>query len=105
MPPRLNKNLRMWESLLCFYSTKLPDHPAKRRTVLNLAHLMRKTWSIPRVARRRGITFELDVNDAIPRSVYYLGHYEKWETRWLEGVIESGWTVLDVGAHIGYYSL
>jgi FkbM family methyltransferase len=94
-----------WESLLCFYGATLPDHPAKRRTVLNLAHLLRKTWSVPRVAQRRGINFELDLNDAIPRSIFYLGYYEPWETRWLEGALEPGWTVLDVGAHIGYYSL
>ena len=93
------------ESLLYFYSATLPDHPAKRRTVLNLAHLMRTTWSIPRVVRRRGITFELDLNDAVPRSIFYLGYHERWETRWLEQVLAPGWTVLDVGAHIGYYSL
>ena len=97
--------MSVWESLLCFYGTALPDHPAKRRTVLNLAHLSRKTWGVPRVVQRRGIKFELDLNDAIPRSIFYLGYYEPWETTWLEQILAPGWTVLDVGAHVGYYSL
>jgi len=101
----LSRPARICESLLCFYSANLPDHPGKRRMVLNLSHLMRKTWNIPRVVRRRGITFELNLNDAIPRSIFYLGYYERWETRWLERALAPGWTVLDVGAHIGYYSL
>lgn|ERR1017187_206244 len=94
-----------WESLLCFYGTALPDHPSKRRTVLNLAHLSRRTWGTLRVAERRGIKFELDLNDAIPRSIFYLGYYEPRETTWLERTLAPGWTVLDVGAHVGYYSL
>ncbi len=57
------------------------------------------------MARRRGINFELDLNDAIPRFLFYVGYYERWETRWLEGAVQPGWTVLDIGAHIGYYSL
>ena len=84
----------MWESLLCYYGNSFPEHPAKRRTVLNLAHLGKKTWNLPRVVQRRGVTFELDLKDAIPRSIYYLGYYEPWETRWLESVLKPGWTVL-----------
>jgi FkbM family methyltransferase len=105
MPVAPRKSNGMWESLLCFYGTRLPDHPGKRRTVLNLAHLMRKSWNVPRIAERRGINFELDLNDAIPRFLFYVGYYERWETRWLESALEPGWTVLDIGAHIGYYSL
>jgi FkbM family methyltransferase len=38
------------------------------------------------------------------RCLYY-GEYEHWETRTLKRIIRPGWTVLDAGANMGYYTL
>lgn len=105
MPGGVTGAVRFWDNLLCFYGCTLPNHPGKRRMVHNLAYLGRATWGLPRLATRRGITYELDLRDVIPHSIFYLGQYERWETRWVEATVQPGWTVVDAGAHIGYYSL
>lgn len=33
------------------------------------------------------------------------GYWEMWLTRWMVETVQAGWTVLDVGANYGYYSV
>ena len=94
-----------WDRLLLAYGLGLPYHPRKWRVLELLAPKAAATWDRPRVVERRGLRFELDLHHAIPRDIYYLGEYERWESRYLRRVVKPGWIVVDVGANIGYYAM
>src|SRR3989344_6832323 len=44
-------------------------------------------------------------NDPLSTSLYYYGEYEPFETNLFQQLIKTGDCVLDIGAHIGYYTL
>lgn len=44
-------------------------------------------------------------DDPLSSSLYYYGNYEPFETSLFKKLIKSGDIVVDVGAHIGYYTL
>jgi hypothetical protein len=75
------------------------------RLIRRVAARASGTWALPRRARCRGSVFELDLQDAHQRSIYYLGVHELRETRFLERTVKPGWVVCDVGANMGYFSL
>jgi FkbM family methyltransferase len=54
---------------------------------------------------RTGARIALNLEDYAHHHVYFFGTYELPITRFLQRVVEPGWTVLDVGANAGYYSL
>lgn len=62
-------------------------------------------WDQPVVVRRRGVTYELDLNDYLPRYLYFTGSWEPRETRTVERLVRPGATVIDVGAHLGYFTM
>jgi FkbM family methyltransferase len=43
--------------------------------------------------------------DTLSSSLYYYGKYEPFETSLFQSLIKKGNIVVDIGAHIGYYSL
>lgn len=45
------------------------------------------------------------IDDPLSSSIYYYGQYEPFETRLFQKLIKKGDIVVDVGAHIGYYTL
>lgn len=59
------------------------------------------------VAREvQGSTMMLDLSDrGIHRDLYLHGIREPQATRYLQGILQPGWTVVDIGANIGYYAL
>ena len=61
------------------------------------------TWLNPRTALVHGHRMYLDPNDTLRLSLW--GEYEPFATQLFTDRIESGQTVLDVGANIGYYTL
>lgn len=66
------------------------------------------TGLVIRAMRRRSVTFkghtiELDPEDSMRLSVF--GSYEPEQTALVESVVRPGDVVVDVGAHIGYYTL
>jgi FkbM family methyltransferase len=48
---------------------------------------------------------KLNLHDRIPRLIYFLNCHEPNETSVVRRIVQPDWTVLDVGAHIGYYTL
>jgi len=52
-----------------------------------------------------GALIRADLRDRIQRRMYWLGVYERPETRWLRSHLSTGDVFFDVGAHVGYYTL
>ncbi len=55
--------------------------------------------------RRRGVKWDLDLNEGIDLSIYMLGAYESRTMRAYERVIRPGAVVFDIGANIGAHTL
>jgi len=51
-----------------------------------------------------GVTFELDLTDAIGASLYYSGTFEEKTERLIEGRLEPGMIAVDIGANFGYHT-
>ena len=51
-----------------------------------------------------GYAVRLSLNEQIQMDIA-LGIYELEESKWVEGLLQPGMVVLDVGANVGYYSL
>lgn len=69
-------------------------------------HLGQAAGDRPRVARlRSGSRMVVDVRDYAHRYALLFGVYEEEVTRLITRVSRPGWTVLDVGANAGYFSL
>lgn len=49
--------------------------------------------------------FVCDLRDAISREVCFTGRYEPQETQLIETLLRPGMTVIDAGAHWGYFTL
>src|SRR5271165_1711624 len=55
--------------------------------------------------KRRGIEWDLDLDEGIDLSIYLLGAYEPSMLRAYSSVIRTGDVVFDVGANIGAHTL
>jgi FkbM family methyltransferase len=51
-----------------------------------------------------GVTFELDLSDAIGASLYYSGTFEEKTERLIESCLKPGMVAVDVGANFGYHT-
>jgi FkbM family methyltransferase len=90
------------------YGTALPYHTGKSRIVETLVeqlHLDRLYREKSFVVRRRGITFKLNPDDLVQRSIYFTSYHEAKETKELSKLVRPDWTFFDVGSYFGYYSL
>jgi FkbM family methyltransferase len=96
---------KCWDRALLTYGQGLPYFPGKWHIVESLAEKASRAWQNLSPVKRRGIKFELNPTDLLQRSIYYLGVYEVWETRFIERIVRPGWVVVDAGANIGYYTL
>jgi len=87
-----------------FYS-KLPLKPF--RGVLRRLYDKYETAGRNRivVAKIRGITYELNLNELIDSSIYYKGCFEPMVTSTMGKFVKPGMTVLDIGANIGCHTL
>lgn len=47
--------------------------------------------------------FDIDFSDAIQREIF-LGVYERHERAFLRGYVRRGWTCVDIGANVGFYT-
>jgi FkbM family methyltransferase len=96
------------ERLLLAYGLGTPYHAGKWRIIESAYHRLglSKLYQNGAVeAERQGLMWRLNPVSLVQRSLYFLGVYEIHETRWLLSEVKPDWTVLDVGANFGYYSL
>lgn len=101
----LKASAQLWSLALRAYG-RVPHFPGKWRAIpAGLFLRTQPLWDRPVVVRRRGVTYELDLNDYLPRYLYFTGSWEPWETRTVERLVRPGATVVDVGAHLGYYTM
>jgi FkbM family methyltransferase len=96
---------KVLDRALVLYGRWLPYHPKKLHIVAALDRLARSAWIAPRAARLRGVQYQFDPSSWVARSIYYLGDWEHWDTRYFNRAIKPGWTVIDVGSNLGYYAL
>lgn len=69
-------------------------------------HLGQVAGAAPRAARlRSGSTMFVDVRDYAHRHIFLHGVYENDLTALFQRLAQPGWTVVDVGANAGYFSL
>lgn len=69
-------------------------------------HLGQRASRVDRVAKLLvGGRLVVDVGDYAHRQIYFRGEYEPATTGLLRRLAKPEWTVLDVGANIGYFSL
>ncbi len=57
------------------------------------------------IVRRRGIRWELDLNEGIDFSIYLLGAFEPGTANTLQKLVKPGDIVFDIGANIGAHTL
>jgi FkbM family methyltransferase len=79
--------------------------PIVRRTVDFLYHHFKPQGNIALI-EVGGHKMYIDPLDmAIPRQMMMYGHYEKYETELFKKLVKRGDVVVDIGAHIGHYTL
>lgn len=100
--------IRLANSLVLFYGTRLPYHPGKWRVIDFLVGALRlreyyagKSFGV----RRRQVSWELRPDCLVQRFLYYLDWYERNETNWIRRRVRPDWVFFDVGANFGYYSM
>ena len=94
------------DPLLALASRSLRRRPASRIPHSVGWHLCDVVDGTPRVARLRfGGRLLVDVRDYAHRYAYLFGTYEDDVTALLGTLRRPGWTVLDVGANVGYFAL
>jgi len=88
---------------------------ARRRVELEVGRRLRSGWlDEPRVVSLSAIgfpeghpapTIEVTPRELVNRSIFLYGTFEISETRLVQAFLRPGMTFLDVGAHVGYYTL
>lgn len=91
------------DQTLTLYSY-LPYHPGKGTICRRFFPCVSTEWQTPRTRSRFGIRFQLDLQDKIAREIYYYA-FSPRDIRALHRLIGPGQHILDIGAHIGYFSL
>jgi len=51
-----------------------------------------------------GVAFDLDFSDGIQKEIFW-GTYERHEKAFLERQVRQGWTCVDIGANVGFYTI
>lgn len=80
-----------------------PFYPRMGQT---LAHALARMPGRPSTAVKtiKGVTYELDLSDAIGASLYYSGTFEAKTERLIESRVGPGMVAIDIGANFGYHT-
>jgi FkbM family methyltransferase len=100
-----HRTITLIRHMLKWYGLRIPYFRGKGRPVDLLASYCKQLTYGEEIAERQDLLWELDLSCIIQRSLYYLGVWEVWETRFLQGVLSPGLCFMDVGANFGYYAL
>jgi FkbM family methyltransferase len=52
-----------------------------------------------------GCVLLVSVNESVGRQLYGLHRYEEENTKYIQKIVQPTWVCIDIGAHVGYYSL
>jgi len=103
---RMLVGLRLDTPLLAAAAAVLHRAPSMRVAHSVGWHLGQAAGARTRVARlRSGSRMAVDVRDHAHRHAFLFGLHEEDATRLVARISRPGWTVLDVGANAGYFSL
>jgi FkbM family methyltransferase len=71
-----------------------------------LAKMLARMPSRPDTAVKtiEGVTYRLDLSDAIGASLYYSGTFEAKTERLIEACVQPGMVAIDIGANFGYHT-
>jgi FkbM family methyltransferase len=80
---------------------------ALAKAVHRLVKLYRRGRGLPMsgLITRRGLTWELDLNEGIDFAIFLFGLFEQETVRFCQSRLNPGDVVLDIGANIGAYTL
>lgn len=81
-----------------------------RRGKVKIVDFLRKLLDFSEGSMRQAvidndIPIIVDLFERIQSYMYFIGEYEKWETKKFKENLRLGNVVLDIGANIGYFSL
>jgi FkbM family methyltransferase len=94
------------DALLGLYGTTPVPHRGRDRLVSFLSKRARNRWNGVRLMHRRGLVMESDLSvDDVGWTLYAYGCLDYWDERAIRGMLTPGCFCIDIGAHIGYYSL
>lgn len=93
----------VWRFRWCVQA--LPGFPGKARVVNRIGGHVRGRGYEAAVPARYGGSFRLDLDDWVSFQIFAYGCYEENETRFLLDILRPGMIVLDIGAHVGYYTI
>jgi FkbM family methyltransferase len=83
--------------------SRIPGATSQKAATYLVRHSPRDVRAIR--GRYLGLTFDLDLRDNVQRDLFYLGRYEPELVKFVLRELQPGDVFVDVGAHIGSYSL
>jgi FkbM family methyltransferase len=95
---------QIWRNMIYAYVRYFPVNRGKRRIMESTAPLY--AGSEPQLCELPGGSrLRADLGEHVQRWIYFFGVYEEATVRWIRSFLRPGMVVLDVGAHVGQYSL
>lgn len=87
--------------------TTLARTPGLRPVLLRGFHALQwaNHWRRNVIKTVGGITYDLDLNEVIDSSIYFLGVYERQTSDNIRALCQPGFVVLDIGANVGCHAL
>jgi len=93
---------------LAYYLRSTPFEYGRYRLMRYGRPLVRRvggTLGSRRLRTNEGFLMELNLTDWIPQDIFLTGTFEPSTTSLIKSLVRGGDTVVDVGAHIGYFTL
>ncbi len=91
--------------LLFLYTSRFPVEKGKVRVVNFFGRWLRHPGDAETVRRGIGYTMRLDLEDMVQESIFFFNFYERPLATYLLAVLSEGMVFVDIGAHVGQYTL